>query len=157
MYDDYLFFDIEVFKYNTMVVFKDIEEKTVKVFSSSLEGLGSYVDKGVSIKKGFKDLKKYVKGKTLVGYNNHYYDDRIMKALMFTPSLREHDDLRQRIIKAANDSIINNKPLGWLKNTKDHLISRSIVFNRLMYQDPHLRRLRVIWVYQLWNHLYLLI
>ena len=67
MYDDYLFFDIEVFKHNSMVVFKDIEEKTVKVFSSSLDGLDSYIDKGIDIEKGFEKLEDFVRDKTLVG------------------------------------------------------------------------------------------
>ena len=140
MYDDYLFFDIEVFKHNSMVVFKDIEEKTVKVFSSSFDGLGSYIDKGVSIEKGFKDLEEYVKDKTLVGYNNHYYDDRIMKALMFSANLNKEDKLKQEIVKAANDSIINNNPLGWLKNTKDLTYKSLDCFQQIDVSRPSLKK-----------------
>lgn len=54
--DDLLFYDIEVFKYNSMVVFKNIEGETVKVFSSHLDGLGEYLDKGLITKQGFEDL-----------------------------------------------------------------------------------------------------
>lgn len=138
MYDDYLFFDIEVFKHNSMVVFKDIEEKTVKVFSSSLDGLGSYIDKGVDIEKGFKGLKDYVTNKTLVGYNNHYYDDRIMKALMTDHA--KDDDFRQRMVKTANDSIINNTPLGWLKNTNDLPYKSLDCFQQIDVSRPSLKK-----------------
>lgn len=37
--DDLLFYDIEVFKYNSMVVFKNIEGETVKVFPLTLMDL----------------------------------------------------------------------------------------------------------------------
>ena len=140
MYDDYLFFDIEVFKLNSMVVFKDIEEKTVKVFSSTLDGLGSYIDRGVSIEKGFENLEGYVRGKILVGYNNHYYDDRIMKALMFSANLNKEDKLKQEIVKAANDSIINNTPLGWLKNTKDLPYKSLDCFQQIDVSRPSLKK-----------------
>ena len=140
MYDDYLFFDIEVFKHNSMVVFKDIGEKTVKVFSSSLDGLDSYIDRGVNIEKGFEDLEDYVKDKTLVGYNNHYYDDRIMKMLMFKSGYKLTDKFKQRMVKKANDSIINNEPLGWLKNTDD-LPYRSLdCFQQIDVSRPSLKK-----------------
>lgn len=140
MYDDYLFFDIEVFKHNSLVVFKNIREKTVKVFSSSLDGLGSYVDKGVDIEKGFANLKNFVKDKTLVGYNNHYYDDRIMKMLMFTGRLVDNHDLRQEMIKKANDSIINKEALGWLKNTNDLPYKSLDCFQQIDVSSPSLKK-----------------
>ena len=43
-----LFFDCEVYKYNSMVVFKDSEGKTVRVFSSSLDGLGDLYEQGMA-------------------------------------------------------------------------------------------------------------
>ncbi|MBZ2386650.1 hypothetical protein K8P03_04975 [Anaerococcus murdochii] len=138
MYDDYLFFDIEVFKYNSMVVFKDIEEKTVKVFSSSLDGLDPYIIKGTNIEKGFANLKNYVKDKTLVGYNNHYYDDRIMKALMTDHA--KDDDFRQKMVKTANDSIINNEPLGWLRNTNDLPYKSLDCFQQIDVSRPSLKK-----------------
>ena len=123
-----------------MVVFKDMEEKTVKVFSSSLDGLGSYIDKGVSIEKGFKGLEDYVKDKTLVGYNNHYYDDRIMKMLTYQPGYKLTDKIKQRMVKKANDSIINNEPLGWLKNT-DNLPYKSLdCFQQIDVSRPSLKK-----------------
>ena len=34
---DFLFFDVEVFSHNSLVVFKNVEGKTIRVFSSSLD------------------------------------------------------------------------------------------------------------------------
>lgn len=95
---DLLFYDIEVFQYNSMVVFKDIEGKTVRVFSSSLDGLGDYIDQGLIKGQGFKDLDEFLKDKTLVGYNNYFYDDYILYAMSM--------NMDQEVIKTWNDSII---------------------------------------------------
>lgn len=121
-----------------MVVFKDIEEKTVKVFSSSLDGLDPYIIKGTNIEKGFANLKNYIKNKTLVGYNNHYYDDRIMKALMTDHA--KDDDFRQKMVKTANDSIINNEPLGWLRNTNDLPYKSLDCFQQIDVSRPSLKK-----------------
>lgn len=97
---DLYFYDIEVFKYNSMVVFKNQAGETIKVFSSSLDGLGEYVDKGI-IEYGYKKLEDFIRGKTLVGYNNYFYDDYILYAMS--------KNLDQYIIKEWNDSIIGKK------------------------------------------------
>ena len=104
---DLLFYDIEVFKHNSMVVFKNEEGETIRVFSSSLDGLGPYVDKGVITHQGYKGLEEYITGKTLVGYNNYFYDDYILYAMS--------KDLSQEIIKQWNDSIIQNKSMVNMK------------------------------------------
>ena len=101
MYEDFLFYDIEVFKHNSMVVFKNYEGKTVKVFSSSLDGLGSLIDKGLIKKEGYGGLKSFIRGKTLVGYNNYWYDDYILYAM----SERRLNDF----IKTWNDRIISGE------------------------------------------------
>lgn len=98
-----LIYDVEVFRHNSMVVFKDLEGKTVRVFSSSLDGLGEYVDEGVLTEQGFGRLEEFITGRTLVGYNNYGYDDYILYAMS--------KDLPQDVIKAWNDSIIGGKSL----------------------------------------------
>lgn len=50
---DLLFYDIEVFQEDSLVVFKDIEKNLVAVFVND-----------------FKGIYELIKGKTLVGYNN---------------------------------------------------------------------------------------
>lgn len=138
MYEDYLFFDIEVFKYNSMIVFKDMDGNTVKVFSSSLNGLGEYLDKGISIEQGYGNLESFVKGKTLVGYNNHFYDDRIMK-VMLQGGLTL--DEKQKIIKESNDNIIGGKNLGWLKYTNDLPYKSLDCFQQIDISKPSLKKI----------------
>ncbi|MFH5500938.1 hypothetical protein ACHI3A_16905, partial [Listeria monocytogenes] len=79
-----LFYDIEVFQEDTLVVFKDIDKKIVKLFHNNFDGV--------------KDL---ISEKTLVGYNNHFYDDFILTAMLdgFTPYQ----------IKKLNDEIIGGQ------------------------------------------------
>lgn len=98
--EELLFFDIEVFKYQSMVVFKNLNGETVRIFTNSLDGLGEYVDKGILTEKGFSNLSKFIEDKTLVGYNNYHYDDYILYAMSI--------GLSQKIIKKWNDAIIQN-------------------------------------------------
>ncbi len=99
MMNELYFFDIEVFKYNSMVVFKNQAGDTVKIFSSSLDGLGEYIDRGL-VEQGYDNLEPWLIGKTLIGYNNYFYDDYILYAMS--------KNLPQNIIKEWNDSIISN-------------------------------------------------
>ena len=99
--DKLLAFDIEVFKQNSLVVFKNLTGETVRIFSSSLDGLGEYIDKGLINGQGFEDLEEFIKDKTLIGYNNYFYDDYILYAMS--------KNLSQKVIKAWNDSIIEKK------------------------------------------------
>lgn len=103
---DLYFYDIEVFKYNSLVVFKDIEGETVRVFSSSLDGLGEYIDKGLIRGQGFDGLEEFITGKTLVGYNNYHFDDYIIQAMIDTALDNKSLEDRQAVIKSWNDSII---------------------------------------------------
>lgn len=98
---DFLFYDIEVFSHNSMVVFKNYEEETVRVFSSSLDGLGELYDKHLIKDQGYAGLEAFIEGKTLVGYNNYFYDDFILRKMC--------EGGTQEIIKTLNDSIIQNK------------------------------------------------
>ena len=106
---DLYFYDVEVFKYNSLVVFKNIDGKTVKIYSSSLDGLGEYIDKGLINSVGFDGLEDFIRDKTLVGYNNYNYDDYIIQAMIDKALDAKGLDLRQKVIKSWNDSIINKK------------------------------------------------
>lgn len=79
--EDLLFYDIEVFKHNSFVVFKDINKNVIKIFHNDFEGT--------------LDL---IKDKVLVGYNNHFYDDKIF-SLMLNNNTPEQ-------IKKKNDELI---------------------------------------------------
>lgn len=105
--DDYLntlIYDVEVFKYNSMVVFKDLEGKTVRVFSSSLDGLGEYIDKGIIKSQGYEDLEEFLKGKILIGYNNYHYDDYILYAMTQV----KDGGFDHSVLKEWNDNIISD-------------------------------------------------
>ena len=77
----YMFFDIEVFKYNAMVVFKDENKKLLRVFHNN-----------------FKGLLDFIKGKVLVGFNNYHYDDFILHAMIDQKSNKQIKELNDRII-----------------------------------------------------------
>lgn len=106
-FDDFintLIYDVEVFKYNSMVVFKDLEGKTVRVFSSSLDGLGEYIDKGIIKGQGYEELEEFLKGKILVGYNNYHYDDYILYAMTQV----KDGGFDHSVLKEWNDNIITD-------------------------------------------------
>lgn len=77
-----LFFDIEVFKYDSFVVIKDINRR-MKVFHD---------------KNGFEGLAQFIKGHTLIGYNNYFYDDHIIDGMLKGWSQQQIKDLNDRII-----------------------------------------------------------
>lgn len=106
---DLYFYDVEVFKYNSLVVFKNIDGKTIKIYSSSLDGLGEYIDKGLINSVGFDGLEDFIRDKTLVGYNNYNYDDYIIQAMIDKALDAKGLALRQKVIKSWNDSIINKR------------------------------------------------
>jgi hypothetical protein len=81
----YLFFDIEVFKYNAMVVFKDENKKLLRVFHNN-----------------FKGLLDFIKGKILVGFNNYHYDDFILHAMIEQKSNKQIKELNDRIISGES-------------------------------------------------------
>ena len=90
--DNLLFYDIEVFSKDAFVVFKDINDKTLRIFHND-----------------FVELSDFIKGKTLIGYNNYFYDDHVLHAML---------DLKTPMqLKALNDRIIGGERLR-IKNYK---------------------------------------
>lgn len=87
-----LFFDIEVYYQNAFVVFKDINKNLVKVFHNDFVG-----------------LEDFIRDNTLIGYNNYFYDDHILHAMMDLKTPRQ--------LKALNDRIISGERLR-IKNYK---------------------------------------
>ena len=88
--NNYLFYDIEVFSHNAMVVFKDINKKLLRVFHNNFTG-----------------LSKFIEGKTLVGFNNYWYDDKILTYMLQLKTVKQ--------IKELNDKIINGENVSFLK------------------------------------------
>lgn len=92
--DNLLFYDIEVTAYDSLVVFMDINKQEVAHFWNNRDR------KKVEDPSGFEGVPELIKGKTLVGYNNYGYDDRVLTKLM-------NGAVTQRTVKAVNDSIIS--------------------------------------------------
>lgn len=61
-----LFYDIEVFKEDSLVVFKNIHKEIVAVFHNDFQG-----------------VLQLITNKTLVGYNNYYYDDKVLTKMIY--------------------------------------------------------------------------
>lgn len=74
--ENLLFYDIEVFSDDALVVFMDINKQEVAHFWSTR---GRTLQEEPS---GFEEIPGLIKGKTLVGYNNYYYDDNILSCMM---------------------------------------------------------------------------
>ena len=93
---DLLFYDIEVFEYDALVVFMDIEEKEIGHFWNNRGR------KFVEEPSGFEKIPEVISGKTLVGYNNYNYDDHILTAMM------NQARSMPKVLKAINNTIIES-------------------------------------------------
>jgi len=93
--DDLLFYDIEVFEKDALVVFMDINGQEVAHFWNNPER------RNQDDPSGFEGITDVIKGKTLVGYNNYGYDDFILSAMLSSEgSLARHlKELNNTIIK----------------------------------------------------------
>jgi hypothetical protein len=109
-----LFYDIEVYKYDAFIVFKNAEKKLLRVFRNN-----------------FTKLAEFIEGKTLVGFNNYYYDDKILTYML---------DLKPvKLIKKLNDEIINGDDVSYLRNRKN--FSSLDVFQQIDVSMPSLKKI----------------
>lgn len=91
MEENLLFYDIEIFAFDALVVFKDKDKNTIAAYHNDFKTpmLGSY--------RG--SISQLICGKTLVGYNNYWYDDHILTMMLHNWTPRQ--------LKQLNDQIIN--------------------------------------------------
>jgi hypothetical protein len=108
-----LFYDIEVFKYDSLVVFKNINKETVKIFHND-----------------FRGIAELIRGKTLVGYNNYYYDDKILTLMI--------EQAPQAAIKKANDDLIAGKQI-WTTKGRFNSID---IFQQIDVSNPSLKKIQ---------------
>lgn len=80
--ENILFFDIECYPFDSFVVIKDINKNT-KLFHD---------------KNGFEGLAGHIQGKTLVGFNNYWYDDHMLNAMLDGYTASQLKELNDRII-----------------------------------------------------------
>ena len=90
---DLLFYDIEVFQEDAFVVFKDINKKLKRVFHNN-----------------FVHLAKFIQGKTLIGFNNYHYDDKILTYMLDLKTPKQ--------IKHLNDQIIGGEDVRFVGKAK---------------------------------------
>ena len=103
-----LFYDIEVFEYDALVVFMDITGTEVAHFWNNRER------KQVEDPSGFEGIPDLIRGRTLVGYNNYSYDDNILSAMMnAAQSMPE-------ILFANNNTIVNGNGYKGVRNDLIH-------------------------------------
>lgn len=111
---DLLFYDIEVYsEHDAFVVFKDINKKLVRVFKNNFAGLA--------------DL---IKGKTLIGFNNYFYDDKILVYML--------EQKPVALIKQLNDKIINGENVRYINK---HDFRSLDVFQQIDVSMPSLKKI----------------
>jgi hypothetical protein len=107
-----IFYDIEVFKYDALVIFKDINKNTLRIFHND-----------------FKEVAPFIRGKTLVGFNNYYYDDKILTLMI--------EQAPQSAIKQANDDLIAGQQI-WTTRGRFNSLD---VFQQLDVSNPSLKKI----------------
>ena len=107
------FYDIECMAYDSLVVMKDINDSIVGVWWNSPPG-----DHPEDSPNGFEGIRGFIEGHTLVGYNNHHYDDIMLSAMMAGYS--------QTSLKKVNDAIISGNEdaiRGDIRRAKKELVT----------------------------------
>ena len=104
--EDLLFYDIEVFSHDAMIVFKDIEKNVIRIFHNNFLGLDEFIE-----------------GKTLVGFNNYHYDDKILVYMVERKSVYLIKDLNDRIIGGENIKFINKRTFRSLDTSQQADVS----------------------------------
>ena len=108
-------YDIEIFKHDFLLVFKDINKNEVATFHNEVatETFNPFLCENLGIKicnsegKYTVKLEDIVYSQVLAGYNNYYYDDRIIQE--FLSMLDKDIAYINKRIKQVNDLIIGNK------------------------------------------------
>lgn len=111
-----LFYDVESFQYDALVVFKDINNNLVAKF---------WIDESAVS----RDISEVIKDRILVGYNNYSYDDIIL-GYMTNEQL-----CNAELIKSANDALISGR-----KNTRTPIRHSTLdTFQQISLNYPSLK------------------
>jgi hypothetical protein len=108
----YIFYDIEIFKHDALVVFKDVNKELLKIFHNN-----------------FIELADFIKGKTLVGFNNYHYDDIILHSML--------ERKPNWFLKEMNDRIIAGEKIS----IKDRQFESLDVYQQLDVSNPSLKKI----------------
>ena len=130
--DNLLFYDIEVTDFDALVVFLDYNGNEVAHYWSNRDRIHiPDKERGRFTPTGFEGIPELIKGKIIIGYNNYYYDDYILSAMM-NQAKSEH-----RILKALNDTIIG----GGHANKRDPLIVSLDTMQQIDVSKPSLKQI----------------
>lgn len=124
--ENLVFLDIEVFAYDWLVVAKDINHNVLGVFRN---GVNPWEHEKLVKDNISKELSRLIDGKVVVGYNNYFYDDKILNKLLTTTDAR--------FIKMLNDTIINGHRY---KQGKQEFLSLD-VFRQIDVSNPSLKKI----------------
>ena len=124
--ENLLFYDIEVYTYDALVVFMDIEGHEVAHFWNNRDRV--YVEDP----SGFEGVPEIIKDRLLAGYNNYNYDDHILTAMMNAAKSMP------RILKAINDTIIG---AGKYDSQKSELITSIDTMQQIDVSRPSLKQI----------------
>lgn len=102
--DNLLFYDIEVTAFDSLVVFLNRNKEEVAHFWNNRNR------KTTDDPSGFEDIPDLIRDKTLVGYNNYFYDDNILTVMMNSATSMPN------FIKATNDKIISGERFSGRKS-----------------------------------------
>lgn len=102
--DNLLFYDIEVTAFDSLVVFLNRNKEEVAHFWNNRDR------KTTEDPSGFEDIPNLIRDKTLVGYNNYFYDDNILTVMMNSATSMPN------FIKATNDKIISGERFSGRKS-----------------------------------------
>lgn len=122
---DLLFYDIEVFAYDALVVFMNINKTEVAHFWNNPDRVKN------DDPSGFEEIPALITGKILVGYNNYYYDDRVLTAMM------NNVESMPKILKAINNTIIAGRYSG----KKSELIESLDTMQQIDVSKPSLKQI----------------
>lgn len=81
--EELIFYDIEVFRYDSLVIFKDIDNNILGTFWNDRSRREAELTGGLVLDfdSGFEGVENIINGKVLVGYNNYNYDDHILTVM----------------------------------------------------------------------------
>lgn len=122
-----LFYDIECFRYDSLVIFKNIYNKVVQFYWNIQYPEDMNIE---DLPTGFEGLGEFVTGKTLVGYNNYAYDD-----IMLTQMIKGRP---QRHLYAFNNTLIRKG----VRDAEPSNLFRSLdCFQQIDVSMPSLKRI----------------
>jgi len=116
-------YDVESYPNHTLFVFQDMDSGEIAEFTLS----------------EINEMKEYVKGRTLIGFNNHNYDDKILVSVLeggVTTDADVHLMTQQIIDKEVNEKLLEHtqRELNNIRFRITNYCRRSIDLRKALYK-----------------------